>query len=1318
MIRIRAILDDRDNSYKTCSSIRIFLGIMPMDAVKDHDAFKIKDIPVLKDVLVDVKDANRAKLDQRRPVKAKENNNYVQDFEVLQNTTIEYDGKSGDLGFYYEINENIQPDVNTEISEITASLYPDYALSYNKENNFEVTDIPLISTSTGKTYINIPKIGKGKKYTLELRRQKLLSVSDSTMNKVQIPSNIVVNSFFYPANKGSMITQATCKINSEPVKVKVKRWIPSCSETIFTNNVLTNAIKYSLKSGNQFEEILTLNEDNARITSQQINLSDMKDSSGKILVSVSTFESPDSEIMDEFMITGIVKGGNKPKTYRALEFQDSVYLVEIGLDKNTQDSLYVRVNYNINENAAGRQIRDIYSSKCNMVRLSIRFVPDGKQEEIDMCKNADSASSSIKTLIPSILPEQSSGNVADDTINFEYSTMNTGEVKYKLSPNAPDKNKVRFKLKKASTFRFEMIIYSCKNTPIERLALLKSVKKTHNKSVTDTVAIGQPNVGNSIVIYVEELLPGTYEVEILHAWINTIDEKVGNIEEIFDFQIEIYSLHQDKQASEAMHLKTRHIIQLEEVIRDLSVVSFANKDSGYYLGENALVPIHPKVAGDPLKIPFKIIPSKAQLMIYASKVFNYIESIGVYKKSSNDLIKKIDKDSDKSINEILDSGEYYIKFTHRSVDSTKKTPYPQDIYFGISDYDNLKKYQLLNSGLLNSCENGVVDNKIILLKGKSGITPIKLNYDSTELLNLQLHYSMFITTKPLLTMIDKRRVTESQMRNFIIPSGNHTLVVKGPASSLDSTCILASLIKYAKPATSSNINIMPSITMKTGTQSVFVTDFKESRSSIPLPLLKNNKQANIFLSTLLIHFDTLKGDISNSVDLDMNFDTLEIFDYSPYFYNFESSNDKMISYIDIVSKDGSEVQKQFEIVHKKSLEQGQYQALLSVLDGDHIADFFDQCNAVAKHPEVFTLKKDSKFYYDQVGKEDFVLAYTSDVIFEQGSKFYDEESKSVFIEIVYDIKQPSFLELTVEFDISEGNVELYVFQDFNDTKTLEDQEIGESTLEIPNPFKSLAIRHTSIYLTSPGKYSVYIIDDKVPRLFKSMKDFEDVHPCYYMKISHSIQKFTSNKLQPDSIRYLSVWPRRITIDEPFFVNAKKSLIVTIYPNTLKLNPKKPPKINFDVIDVKTKEKIYEISPDHTSVQFPQRKYETKDGIESMQREIKIVLFFKNLRTLIGNGMIATLSDKERVTDTSFIPNYIVWDAQDSQEDQINAKQSRTVVENLKKNKYKQPRQRSKQKKEKIGASIELLEDCYDNCKNGDCNDEGKCVCRPGFTGTF
>lgn len=390
------------------------------------------------------------------------------------------------------------------------------------------------------------------------------------------------------------------------------------------------------------------------------------------------------------------------------------------------------------------------------------------------------------------------------------------------------------------------------------------------------------------------------------------------------------------------------------------------------------------------------------------------------------------------------------------------------------------------------------------------------------------------------------------MKHMILTAGNHTLTIKGPEISLDETCILMTLVEYEVEVSNTQITTMPGVALKPGVQSIFIDSIEKGTTNLPLPSFKENQNDTVFASTLLLHFDdsNLVMRTPNYVDLDLNFDTTSSFDYQPQLY-YESSKDKMISYFDIVGKPGADVEKQIEVIHTKDFKNGQYLAHFVVLNGDQIASKFDKCNALKKIKKLQNLDKDATFYYNEFGKEDFGIAITNEDT-EGNSKFYDSESNVFYIEIVYEVSQPAYIDFAVEFDIALQNVDLFIFQDFKDELTLEDQELAGSTLDIPSLLESTVSRHTSIYLMKPGKYSIFVVDKKLPSIFKHMSAFESETPCVTLMISHSIQPFSMEPLVESSIGFLSAWPRRLELGDPFFVSSKRNLEVTIFPNTIKL----------------------------------------------------------------------------------------------------------------------------------------------------------------------
>jgi hypothetical protein len=463
----------------------------------------------------------------------------------------------------------------------------------------------------------------------------------------------------------------------------------------------------------------------------------------------------------------------------------------------------------------------------------------------------------------------------------------------------------------------------------------------------DTVAAGIPNVVGSILVYVDELMPGNYELEIQYGWLKDDGAiKPGAVLEIADFQIEIYSLHQDKASSESSHLKDRQIRELETIVRDLSVVSFIGKNYGQYLGEDLEVPNHPSIQGTPVTIPFKVMPEYGQVLLNTNSRFKYLDSIEVQNKASKAMIKRVHGDTENYISEILQRGEYLLVFNYKTEQEAEanKNSKPDLITFGISDYENIKKYKQCNSMFIEKCKNVPLSETAVMMNSNNGLVGIDFQSDYEEMLNIQLHYSRFLTQTPIKIFLDKKKIpiSNENMKHLVLPTGNHTLVLKGPQQSIDETCILVSLIEYKTAVNKNSISQMPGIEMKKGIQSVVISGIQKGTTNLPLPNFKDNQNDTAFLSTLVLDFDSMNQRIKtpNFVELDMNFDSPKQIDYQPQFY-YESSRDRIISYFDIGGKAGSDVDKQFEVIHNRDFKSGQYLAHLVILNGDQISGKFD-----------------------------------------------------------------------------------------------------------------------------------------------------------------------------------------------------------------------------------------------------------------------------------------------------------------------------------------------------------------------------------------
>ena len=93
-----------------------------------------------------------------------------------------------------------------------------------------------------------------------------------------------------------------------------------------------------------------------------------------------------------------------------------------------------------------------------MIRLNIQFIPANKQVESKECSSG-SFDTSIKSIIPPLLPDGTLSHQEDQIISYEYSTVSLEKPKFKIDPYKPEQNRVKFQIKRPSTFRFEAIAY-------------------------------------------------------------------------------------------------------------------------------------------------------------------------------------------------------------------------------------------------------------------------------------------------------------------------------------------------------------------------------------------------------------------------------------------------------------------------------------------------------------------------------------------------------------------------------------------------------------------------------------------------------------------------------------------------------------------------------------------------------------------------------------------------------------------------------------------------------------------------------------------
>jgi len=567
-------------------------------------------------------------------------------------------------------------------------VFPDLEIEYDEKTKFVQTDAPIIATSGGKTFMYIKNLSPEKTYNIELWRSKILKISESK----NIPAYVIVNAFLYSADKFSEVSKATVEIDGIQVSIPVQSWVPACTETLLTKKVFTDAIAKTISSGTQYEEIVVLNENLNSIRTLIVDLTKMKDNDATLLISASPLSNTQESLLEEFMITTTIQGAQK-KTLRSKELENNLFISQIDISKSNYQKLASRINYSVKEIsklASGKN----YDGQCNMIRLSIKYIPNNKQVEAKECQEKEISTNNIKSVIPSLLPDISSTHQADEVISYEYTSVNFDKAKFKIDPFKPEQNKLKFTIKKASSFRFEIVSFPCFDTPIERSVMLKSVTKSHNKIMSETVASGIPNFGNSVILYVNELYPGNYELEIQYGWLKDYQPKDGDsANELLDVQVEIYSLYQDPQAVMLLFTKDRMLHQIENVVRDMSVINFIGSTSAQYLAEKVLIPTHPDDNGSPIGVPFKITQENAQVMLATHGEFTYLESIQILRKDSNSLIKRINGGSDNSISEILQNGEYILQFNYKDESEREHNPAFQSLTFGISSYNNVQTYK-------------------------------------------------------------------------------------------------------------------------------------------------------------------------------------------------------------------------------------------------------------------------------------------------------------------------------------------------------------------------------------------------------------------------------------------------------------------------------------------------------------------------------------------------------------------------------------------------------------------------------------------------
>ena len=314
---------------------------MPVDKIDIPVNAKAQDkLPNLSFLLTTNKTIN-VKLPSQEPVAFRDKDLITNPYDQVYNSTIKYTGNTGDLGLYIEVGENLDSSLSEEISEITATVYPDLLV-----DKFDNSDIPIISTSNGKTFMHIPKLNTDKLYRVDLLREKILKMEVSK----SVPSNIQIRAKLYTLDKLADLVHAKVVIDGKLLSIPVYPWMPACMEAILDDELLYNAIHNVLRSGIQFEEILVLNENLGRINSGTIKLKDMKDSDATIMISASPYSTQIEGVLDEFMMTSVAKGKEKT-VMRSQGFEESIYMAQIDLSKSKHDIVGFRINYALAENS-------------------------------------------------------------------------------------------------------------------------------------------------------------------------------------------------------------------------------------------------------------------------------------------------------------------------------------------------------------------------------------------------------------------------------------------------------------------------------------------------------------------------------------------------------------------------------------------------------------------------------------------------------------------------------------------------------------------------------------------------------------------------------------------------------------------------------------------------------------------------------------------------------------------------------------------------------------------------------------------------------
>ena len=245
----------------------------------------------------------------RQAQNVKENNLFINDFDTIQSSTIKYNGGNGEIDLYYEIDENNDPTQEVNVNEITTSLFPDLEILNTKINETSYDEIPVISTSAGKTYLYIRRLNPETEYRLDILRQKLLGTSDEL--NTSIFSKVAIKAYLYSADKNTELKHAKIQINGQIYNLPVFQWMPACYEVVLTNNLLKESIINTMGSKLEFNELLVLNEDVKKVATPYIELKNIIEEDMTLVISASPYNRNSEQIIEEFMISGTAKGNKK-----------------------------------------------------------------------------------------------------------------------------------------------------------------------------------------------------------------------------------------------------------------------------------------------------------------------------------------------------------------------------------------------------------------------------------------------------------------------------------------------------------------------------------------------------------------------------------------------------------------------------------------------------------------------------------------------------------------------------------------------------------------------------------------------------------------------------------------------------------------------------------------------------------------------------------------------------------------------------------------------------------------------------------------------